>query len=1001
MAFNAFGAGAFFGLTSHGAGISMLNGVGTFDGICSFNAGLESEGAGADSFRAGVLAGDVDQGGAAVAIGEWAGKTRQGYGSVAMGRQAGEIDQLNYTVAVGNQAGETDQEANSVAVGMQAGRTNQGSSSVAVGVTAGYTTQGASSVAVGNGAGFTDQDDLSVAVGYFAGNIDQSYGSVAVGQQAGATTQGYQSVSVGKQAGETTQGNGSVAVGNQAGETLQGNTAVSIGNQAGLTSQSQDGIAIGRLAGSASQGGRGVAIGALAGRTSQGGDAVAVGPYAGNSNQGIDSVAIGYGAGANDQGDNGIIINSTGFYWNDTTDDHIHLRSPSGSLDFTTTGGWTGTDAAGTFSLRSTGGGGGTGTNLLLDAVTLGAIGDADLVGGGTDDTAAFQAMDDANPGRTIDLLGRYYNITDRENVCSTAVYVNGKTYDSSRTAQYQVREARLDSNFVSNYESLWIGDKVGSAHKAKSNRWSTGGATSSVGAGIDVMDNLTNGTLNIAYGDLIAPLMKLNRYSAFFGSNIANYQSNQWYWANQEGTNNPAWDELSSRNACFGVNTFRFSRHGYRNCIMGRNTGQNITAEVKWNGSAWQKLQAGNNDQFGIPTYKTDPMTGGDMGGHHIVAIGDGALSGFGPVGIDGVIKNDWPMFAPYQTVIGGLAGKFSSYEGNTLIGGQAGYQVAANQATAVGFQALAQLGGDMFWNGKSILTMTSKTCTFVTNTSNSRHLTITTPSGFPSMSAGYYVRLTGSSIRDLWMRVMSQSGNTLVVDTDGDATAANSLSNKTCYIASYASLSAAPISAGVTAIGDGSMQYSTYAHYCTSVGNNSMQNNRGQHNVGVGWRSLQANTTGTQNTAVGTDAMKNNNGMSNSTGIGYQASVTQSNQVQLGNSSVTKFTCAASPTIGSDIALKEDIVPSVGLDFINDLNPVQFHRRAEESDKTEHGIIAQELKAAVEEHCPDSGMVDEAGEYVGVRLTDLIAPLIKSVQELSEANAALVARVVELESK
>jgi len=433
----------------------------------------------------------------------------------------------------------------------------------------------------------------------------------------------------------------------------------------------------------------------------------------------------------------------------------------------------------------------------------------------------------------------------------------------------------------------------------------------------------------------------------------------------------------------------------------MGRNTGQDITAEVKWNGSAWQKLQAGDNDQFGNPTYKTDPATTGDMGGHHIVAIGDGALAGFGPVGIDGVIKNDWPMFAPYQTVLGGQAGKFSNYEGNTLIGGEAGHQVAGNQATVVGYQALAALGGDMFWNGNTIYTMASKTCSFVTNTGNSRHLSVVTPAGFPAVSAGFYVRLTGPDIRDLWMRVVSQSGNNLVVDTDGDATAADTLSNKTCYIASYVGLTPAPISAGVTAIGDGSMQYSTYAHYCTSVGNNSLQNNTGEQNVAMGWRSLQANTIGDKNNAVGTDAMKNNNAINNSTGIGYQASCTQSNHVQLGNGSITKFSCIVAPTIGSDIALKEDVVPSVGLDFINDLNPVQFHRIAEESDKTEHGIIAQELKAAVEEHCPDSGMVDEAGEFVGVRLTDLIAPLIKSVQELSEANTALLARVAELESK
>ena len=172
-------------------------------------------------------------------------------------------------------------------------------------------------------------------------------------------------------------------------------------------------------------------------------------------------------------------------------------------------------------------------------------------------------------------------------------------------------------------------------------------------------------------------------------------------------------------------------------------------------------------------------------------------------------------------------------------------------------------------------------------------------------------------------------------------------------------------------------------------------MQSNSGGNgrNVAVGWRALQDNTTGEKNTALGTDALKSNTTFSNCTGVGYQAEATQSNHIQMGNAGISKFSCAVAPSLSSDISLKEDIVLSMGLDFINDLNPVKFHRKTEEAGKTEHGVIAQELLAALAIHCPDSGMVDDAGEMLGVRLTDLIAPLIRSVQELS-------AKVAELEA-
>jgi hypothetical protein len=84
---------------------------------------LLSEGAGANSFRAGPDAGAFNQGASAVAIGYEAGKGNatdstkgQGASAVAIGVSAGESAQGAYSIALGYQAGTADQTANSIVI---------------------------------------------------------------------------------------------------------------------------------------------------------------------------------------------------------------------------------------------------------------------------------------------------------------------------------------------------------------------------------------------------------------------------------------------------------------------------------------------------------------------------------------------------------------------------------------------------------------------------------------------------------------------------------------------------------------------------------------------------------------------------------------------------------------------------------------------------------------------------------------------------------------------
>ena len=146
----------------------------------------------------------------------------------------------------------------------------------------------------------------------------------------------------------------SFRAGDDAGATTQGEQAVAIGYLAGQSAQEKNAIAIGFNTGRVGQQENSVAVGAASGNDNQGLNAVAVGYGSGGLNQGNYSVAIGNLAATNGQGNNGLIISSKGAAVQDTTQGHIHIASDDGSIDFTTANGWTATDSAGTFDLKST-----------------------------------------------------------------------------------------------------------------------------------------------------------------------------------------------------------------------------------------------------------------------------------------------------------------------------------------------------------------------------------------------------------------------------------------------------------------------------------------------------------------------------------------------------------------------------------------------------------------------------------------------------------------------
>lgn len=200
-------------------------------------------------------------------------------------------------------------------------------------------------------------------------------------------------------------------------------------------------------------------------------------------------------------------------------------------------------------------------------------------------------------------------------------------------------------------------------------------------------------------------------------------------------------------------------------------------------------------------------------------------------------------------------------------------------------------------------------------------------------------------------------------------------------------------------TAYGERSLNKATTANLNAAFGSRAMFNTTtGINNTSIGSLTMTLNSTGNNNTAVGYNAMNVNTTGNNNTAIGSGAQPpvsTDNNQVRIGNNAVTYAGIQVAWSVTSDNRWKEDIKKSnLGLDFINQLNPVSYIRKSEEAETTkqkrEYGFIAQELEQTLNNNnAKDNGIITKDDEgMLSVRYNDLLAPMVKAIQELDTKN-------------
>ena len=168
--------------------------------------------------------------------------------------------------------------------------------------------------------------------------------------------------------------------------------------------------------------------------------------------------------------------------------------------------------------------------------------------------------------------------------------------------------------------------------------------------------------------------------------------------------------------------------------------------------------------------------------------------------------------------------------------------------------------------------------------------------------------------------------------------------------------------------AIGTSALSSNTNQVYNVAIGNSSMYYGIGNQNVAIGMWTLYRNTRD-YNTAVGMGAFYSNSATSytNSTAIGYASAITASNQVRLGNSSITTLFCkgayAATTASAANMYVsaagqimrstsskryKKDIVNlTINTEDIYKLRPVSYISIMD--DKPYFGLIAEEVAEVI----------------------------------------------------
>jgi trimeric autotransporter adhesin len=185
-------------------------------------------------------------------------------------------------------------------------------------------------------------------------------------------------------------------------------------------------------------------------------------------------------------------------------------------------------------------------------------------------------------------------------------------------------------------------------------------------------------------------------------------------------------------------------------------------------------------------------------------------------------------------------------------------------------------------------------------------------------------------------------------------------------------------------TASGVESLYSNSTGSFNTASGGLSLwASTTGESNTAIGGAAGDSNVTGSRNTFLGADADASAGDLVNATAIGSGAIVDASNHVQIGNTIVTQIGGQVAWSNLSDARHKSSIRDlDLGRDLIMALRPVSYTVDGGDG-RTDMGFLAQDVEALVGDGYSVLGVGADPDRTLSLRYTDLIAPLVKAVQE------------------
>jgi len=575
--------------------------------------------------------------------------------------------------------------------------------------------------------------------------------------------------------------------------------------------------------------------------------------------------------------------------------------------------------------------------------------------------------------------------------------------------------------------DNLGIGPNA--LHLSTSGIWNT-----AVGSG--ALEDNTTGHSNTAIGYAVLAGNINGYYNTAIGA--SSLQNNTTGFSNVSiGYNSSASNNTGNYNIAIGEGANFSNQGGSYNTIIGQSAGGRLGSHSK-SGNIFLGYLAGYNEIGDNKLYiensnSATPLIGGDFASDYVDINGDLNLSGSikiegGIPGANKILTSDADGNATWET--NNAASEINHlsdaiYDGSSLfLGVSAGESDnGTTQNVGVGKYALQN-------NTIGIMNTSTGVYALQTNTSGQNN-TAFGNSTLKSNSAGNYNTAMGSTA----LQNNTTSDNTafgyaaMITNTSGYknvAVGVNALKlnvNGFYNVAvGYESLKSVQSGTYNSAFGANSL-FNTTGNRNTGSGFYSLYSNTtGSYNTAFGYRSGYENTTGTYNTFLGYNARVNNTtAKTNSTAVGNDAIITASNQVRIGNASVTDIGGYADWTNISDKRFKYNISEDVsGLDFIMKLRPVSYNLDIQKinnflgveidgvdtesvtkkSNIRQSGFIAQEVEEAAKKLGFDFSGIDtpeNENDHYGLRYAQFVVPLVKAVQELSGHNDQLVEIVSE----